>query len=336
MMSRIQVAWWAGTLLIGFLGGVRAQDVVKIDVSVSGYPTNSPSPPYVVGRKLGVFKQNGIEIGKLSGAGGGGQTVRNVISGELAFGDVSPTSAATAFMKGEKVLIVGGGVRAPGDLIFVSKKESPIKTIADLRGKTVGITSKGSASEAALLLALKRAGIPIDEVDPRPMGGTSEAITGVLTGALDAAIDPEPLLSKDPAPYQVVIRVAEFIPAQQQTVLMTRQQYAQENPDVVRRFLRAYAAAVDFIDTNPEAAAKAWAEETELDPAVTRKVIEQYRSGKQWSVGLDAPGLSAIDEEMRLLGLVKSGEKIPWDAMIDQQYLPAGTPKIDAKLIAGG
>ena len=284
---------------------------------------------YVVGTRLGIFKENGIELGRISGSGGGGQTVRNVISGELAFGDVATPAAVTAFMKGEKIAVVGGSVQSAGEIYYVAKKGSPIKSIQDLRGKTVGYTSPGSVTQAVLELSLAAAGMKSSDVNSRAMGGINETITALQAGAIDASANLEPLWSKNPDPFQIVFRVGQYVPAFEQTVLIARREYLQQNPEAVRRFLKAFAASVAFIHKNPDAAAKAWAEESDLDPKVARSAIDVYIKADQWNVGFKPDALKWVEQSMRVLNAVKPGEQVAWKDLIVQDYLPENVPRID-------
>jgi NitT/TauT family transport system substrate-binding protein len=237
-------------------------------------------------------------------------------------------------MKGEKIAIIGGSVQSAGEIYYVAKKGSPIKTIQDLRGKTVGYTSPGSVTQAVLELSLNAAGMKSSDVNSRAMGGINEAITGLLAGALDATANLEPLFSKNPTPFQIVVRVGDYIPAFEQTVIITRREFLEQNPEAVRRFLKGFAASVDYIRKNPDAAAKAWAEESELDPKVTRSAIDVYLKNDQWNVGFRPEALYWVGQSMRVLNTVKPNEEVAWKDLIVQDYLPDGVRKIDLTKIS--
>jgi NitT/TauT family transport system substrate-binding protein len=327
-LRKTRSATLAGAIVLTMLAGgpCFAQKVTEVALSVSTYPATSVSLPYIAGIKLGVFEREGIKVTRISGSGGGGQTVRNVLSGEMSFGDVAVAAAAAAFTKGEKLVVIGGSTRAFSDIYFVSKKGSPVKTIADLRGKAVGYTSPGSASQAILELSLKKAGIDSREVKSRAMGGINESVTALLSGGLDAAVMMEPIYTQNSSPFQIVFRGGDYYPAFQQTVLITKESYLQQNPETVRRFLHAFQKAVDYVYKNPDESAKAWADETGIDLDVAKRVVNQYVKAKQWSVGFDLPAMQSVQESMRVTGVIKPNEKFAWRRLIVQDYLPAGMP----------
>ena len=66
--------------------------------------------------------------------------MRNISQGGLLMGQVATPAAIKAIMGGEDLKIFGGAVQTPGTNAWVVKKDSPIKTIQDFVGKTVGFT----------------------------------------------------------------------------------------------------------------------------------------------------------------------------------------------------
>lgn len=325
-----------GVLLGGmFAAGITyAEQTYDVALSVSAYPATSTSLPYIVGINRGVFEKEGINVVRISGSGGGGQTVRNVLSGDMAFGDVAVPAATAAFLKGEKLSIIGGATRSVSDMYFVAKKGSPITTMDHLKGKSVGYTSPGSTTQAVLELSLMKAGIDLDEVTTRSLGGINENVSALLADGVDVAVMMEPNFSQRPDPFQIVFRAEDYYPRFQQTVIISRDEYLAENPEVAERFLAAYQAAVDYVIANPEESAKAWAEETGLDLDVVRPVVARYVDSEPWSAQLDEESLGAARSAMHLSGLLKDDTDFNWSEFINQDYLPPSIPKLDLATFA--
>ena len=74
--------------------------------------------------------------------------MRNISQGGLLMGQVATPAAIKAIMGGEDLKIFAGAVQTAGTNAWVVKKDSPVKTIHDFVGKTVGFTNPGGASEA--------------------------------------------------------------------------------------------------------------------------------------------------------------------------------------------
>jgi ABC-type nitrate/sulfonate/bicarbonate transport system substrate-binding protein len=149
------------------------------------------------------------------------------------------------------------------------------------------------------------------------------------SGAVDAAANLEPVYSSNPEPYDVLFWANEHVPAFQQTVIITGQQFLEDQPELVAGFLRARAKAIDWIKQNPDEAAAMWAEEADIDESVARDSLTTVLKDDYYGVGFSAEGLSAVDHEMELIDLVPEGTDVPWEDLIDNGQLPDGTASVD-------
>ena len=160
--------------------------------------------PIIVAQRSAKWRSKGIDVKAITGSSGGGTTVRNVAQGGLIVGQVATPAAIKAILAGEDLKIIGGGVVTSGTISWSVKKSSPIKTIHDLVGKTVGFTQPGSASESLLALSLKAANIDPASVKTRAAGGIGENYTLLMSGELDAAFTVDPLLTHKADDIRVV------------------------------------------------------------------------------------------------------------------------------------
>lgn len=301
----------------------------QLKIAVSGHPIAAQSVPYLAALENGCFEDQGLAIEEIVGSGGGGDTVRNVLTGGLAFGDVSTVAAVQAFNAGAPIVIIGGANQALSPVKYVATAGSDVDSIEDLEGKDVGFTSPGSVTEAVLRLALSRAGVDATTINARATGGIGEGLTALEGGAIDAAATVEPTLASDPSPYQVVFSASDFIEQFQTSVIVADGDFVEENPEVVRDFLAARACGVEAITKDPRSAAEVWAKELRMEPDVVEGVVEEALSVDEYAVGLSAAGLKTVEESMLQLGQLEDGEDIPWSELINQDFLPEGTDLID-------
>lgn len=134
----MRIAAFLAALLLA--GTAQAQTLVKI--STCGPVMNTGLSPFAVGEKMGYFAQGGISV-KVIPLPGSADCVKQVATGDLQY--AMPSSEAVALMRlqGVKMKIFYTtyettiyGVTVPAD--------SPVKSMADLKGKTIGVTSMGS------------------------------------------------------------------------------------------------------------------------------------------------------------------------------------------------
>ena len=295
------------------------------DVTVSNHPALLFSPPWIAAQDQKLFEKQGLNVKQIVGSEGGGTTVRNVVSGGLPIGEVATTAAVTAFMAGADIRIVGGGVASSKDTFWVTRKDEPLDSIEDLKGKEVGYTSPGSVTQGLLALSLERSGVGVDNVKTRSMGGLAEGLTALKNGDIDAAAILEPVYSEQLAEegWKPVFKSSDYVPEFLSTVIITGPGVLESDRAMVEKTLKARAEGLEFLKRNPDRVAEAWAKEAEIDPASAKKALETIDPAEHWVVGLDSPeALQTVAEEMRLIDLLPGGQEIDWDRLVVQDFVP--------------
>ena len=296
------------------------------DVTVSNHPALLFSPPWIAAVDQGLFDKHGVRVKQIVGSEGGGTTVRNVVSGGLPIGEVATTAAITAFQAGADIRIVGGGVASSKDVFWVTRPDSKLETIEDLKGKEVGYTSPGSVTQGLLALSLERSGVGVDNVKTRSMGGLTEGLTALKTGDIDAAAILEPVFSEqlEEEGWKPVFRASDYVPEFLSTVIITGPGVLDKDRGLVEKTIAARAEGIEYLKANPEKVAKAWASEAEIKPASALKALHTVDPDKHWVVGLASPkALETVAEEMRLIDLLPGGQEIDWGKLVNQDFIPA-------------
>jgi NitT/TauT family transport system substrate-binding protein len=172
-------ATMGGLVLASGRPASAANDSVKIGVA-SVYPTYSI---FFATKELGYYKDANLDV-DIQTFRGGPASLEALAAGAVDLCTILPTAAALAVQKGVKAKIVAMyvPVRASGWYIMVPS-DSPIKTAADLNGKTVGVTQIGSLTDFWTQRVTKDAGVTVTSV---PLGGGVEA--GLRSKKVDAAI----------------------------------------------------------------------------------------------------------------------------------------------------
>ncbi len=155
-----------------------ALDHVKISYVV---PTVNYGALMVAADK-GYFAQEGIEV-ELVQAGGGVATPA-LISGDLQFSG-SPSVALSADMKGAHLKAIFVGSDQSGFQLWVQPE---IKNLADLKGKAIGIISRGDTSEIGMRYILAKRHLPDDYVSYTPMGPGIARVAAIASGSFPAAL----------------------------------------------------------------------------------------------------------------------------------------------------
>jgi len=146
-------------------------------------PTVTPADAaYFVAAQKGYFAAEGLDVEFVFA--GGGAAVPALISGTVD-GSASGAAALTAILRGAALRVVLVFTESPAYQVWA---QPDIHTLADLKGKTVGVNTRGDTFEIAMRLALQAAGIPPDSVGYTPVGFGSQVSAAFDSGALAAAI----------------------------------------------------------------------------------------------------------------------------------------------------
>jgi NitT/TauT family transport system substrate-binding protein len=312
-------SWLPALALACWLGMPAAHSE---EIVVSNYGVSASGMPFAIAMEKGFFD------GKVSGilsSQGGGTTVRNLLAGQIAYAEVSPIAAATAIRQGAPLKIISNNVQTVSEFGWMVKPDSPIKSIADLKGRKIGYSSPRSVSQALAMLIVEKAGLKASDVELVMTGGLGEALVALDLGAIDVAPATEPLLSKYRDKYRIIATADELFPSMSNVVGVTTDAAAASRGDFLRGIVTGRAKAVAFMSDNPEEAAQIVAKVYKLDPPIVLEAIKHLtRKGEglpYWSTGkLDLAGLKQMWRAQILVGAAEG--EIDWTKLIDVSFLP--------------
>jgi NitT/TauT family transport system substrate-binding protein len=204
-------------------------------------------------------------------------------------------------------LIVVAGFSSGGARI-VTKAGSPIRTVADLRGKRVA-TAKGGAHELLLLASLEKAGLTWwNSSDPNDvelvMMGYGELNQALATGQVDAICQSEPQAALLIAggigeelhkPYDTAVGVPI------RTLVMSEKLYTQRR-DVAERVVRLLVEATEMFRANPALAQK-YIRETVFEGKLTVGEYQGAMDNAEFSTDLTAGHVQSTTDMMTRYGL---------------------------------
>lgn len=282
--------------------------------------------PMFVAQEL-FLKEEGIDQ-KATPFAGGGDTIRAITTGGFQLGQAAPSAAVIAFAEGQPIRIIADNLPFP-TMLWVVKPDSPLKSMKDLKGKKLGYSRPGSASQTLAYIALRASGLdPEKDVQLVAAGGAPDQMTAVKTGVIDAGFSNDPVATQEVLRKNVRIlaTTAEFLTNWTDAMIGTSVDYAKSNGDVLAAYLRAHQKAMDFIRTSPDKAAEIWGKGQGIDPEVAKAAIKNYLLEK-WSSRIEPANLKAVTEDMIANKQIK--EAPPWDKIIDQSFL---APELRTKI----
>ncbi|NUR83784.1 MAG: ABC transporter substrate-binding protein [Nonomuraea sp.] len=227
-----------------------------------GFFPNITHATALVGTEQGLYaKHLGVPV-KTSTFNAGPAAVEALFSGAIDATYVGPNPAINAWekSKGKAIKIIAGA--ASGGVYLVVKPS--INSVEDLRGKKIATPQLGNTQDVALRYWLQSKGLKTDtqgggDVHIVPQEN-AQTLQTFATGDIDGAWVPEPFASRMviESKGKILQDERDLWPNKQFVIthLIVRQEWANANPDLVKKLLEAHVAANKFINDNPDEAAK--------------------------------------------------------------------------------
>jgi NitT/TauT family transport system substrate-binding protein len=200
----------------------------------------------------GYFKEEGIDI-DLQQAGGGA-AVPALISGDIDFTG-SGSVAISAILKGAKLKVLLVVDAHPAMQIWA---QPAVKSFADLKGKPIGIISRGDTTEIAIRYYLAKHKLPEDYVSYTPLGAGVTRFAAIASGSFPAALVNASEVEQMRATgklgdlHRIVDLRQEITMAY--NALATSDALIAKNPDLVRRAMRAVIKGMTVTKQNRDVA----------------------------------------------------------------------------------
>jgi ABC-type nitrate/sulfonate/bicarbonate transport system substrate-binding protein len=141
-----------------------------------------------VGMGAGIFARHGLAIQKINFAGGG-KLDQGMASGAIDL-SISGNAELAFIVKGEPEQAVAAMAGAPVDMTIIVRDDKNVTRPADLKGKTIGVTSATSLTSYLALAFSEREGWGLDGVKRAYIGAMSSAVPALLVKNVDAIVGP--------------------------------------------------------------------------------------------------------------------------------------------------
>jgi len=291
-----------------------AQSKVHAHITVASLPVADNTPIWV-GVKKGIFAKYGLDVSYENLSGGGPANVAALESGSVQFAEFSSPVFFLATAKGiamksiMELDTIGKSVSPEGIFVLSS---GPIKSLADLKGATIGVNSTTSLEEirmvSEVLPALHLTASDVKFV-PIPWPQEKEAL---LSHEVDAVVpfDPYTTQLKQTPGVTELSGLRRFAPASGLSLglFATSPSYASANPAIVKAFQQGVAASIDYTVAHKQQAAAIAASVLGLTPSLSLTTlghVDFIHSGIQ-----DLQSYDNMESAMKTAGLLPSSYNI--------------------------
>jgi NitT/TauT family transport system substrate-binding protein len=243
-----------------------AAELTTIRIAHNGF---SSEMPIYLGKDAGIFAKHGFDVEPIFILGGS-TTIQALIGKSLDLLMGGATPMLSAVINGAQLKIIGGmNNRIP----FALLAQPEIKTGAQLKGKKIGITRFGSNTDFIARLAAQEFGLnPKSEITIVQAGAPESRLLALKTRAVDATLfNIEQAVVAKKMGYNVLVNFLEKEIDYTHIAIIAREDTIKTQPEMLRRFMRAYVESIRYFKTHKEEAIK---KSLQLQKVTDREAIE--------------------------------------------------------------
>ena len=199
----------------------------------------------------GIFKKHGLDS-NLIYMRSGTTAAQALLAGEIQFAHISPAPMMTAWIQGADVALIGTTVH---QMVFTVITDGSIAKGADLRGKKIGVTRIGSASDLALRAALEHFGLNPRDVTMISMGGIPDILAGMRAGAVQGGVlsPPTSTLARELG-YRPLLHIPDLGREFAFSSIAAKRSFIQSQPEVAKAFMAALSDGAKIYKEDSRAA----------------------------------------------------------------------------------
>src|SRR5713226_3344069 len=316
MMRALMLAA-APVLAAAFASGVMAADKLRVGKAV---PFAWTFTPLDVGIQTGQFATQGLDI-EVSAFGGDARLQQALTADGIDVGIGS--GPGMAFMaKGAPVKAVAAMAGIPTNMAVMVSSNSAIKTVDDLKGKRIGVTTVGSLTDwigkrIGLVKGWGPAGIAIVAI-----GGMEPARAAMKTNQIDGYISSleSGYALEEAGEWRVITAATPFVDHFITHVIFARDEMIASRPQAVRAFLRGWFRTIAFMKANKAQTVAITAKVLDLTPAVIGRAYDEEIGIFSDDGVFDPRAVAVLKQSFIEMGLLK---EIPPDkVMFTTEFVP--------------
>jgi NitT/TauT family transport system substrate-binding protein len=277
--------------------------------------------PVNVGDKLGIFKKHGLDLA-ITDFGGGGKMVQAMAAGAVDIGDGAGTEMAF-IAKGAPMIAVCESTTTAPFLGIGVPWDSPVKSLADLKGKNIGVSSPGSFSDWSGHELARKQGWGENGVNTVAIGGgPAPALAALRAHLVDAVIGntSQFLTFEETKDGRLLAPVSSFEGKVASGALFASNRLIASNPDAIRTFIAAWIETVDYMRTHKAETVKMESDINHFDENVMSREYDLVLGMYTKDCRFDAESLATLKRSFSEMKLVEGEPDMT--KLYTEAYLP--------------
>jgi NitT/TauT family transport system substrate-binding protein len=309
----------AGSVAAAYVRPAKAAEKLRVGKAVA---QNFGYSPLDVGMAKGIFARHGIEITVLDFTGGA------KIAQAMAGGSVDISLSAGPDMqfvaKGAPEIAVASITESPIFMGLCISKESPIRTIDDLKGQQIGVASRGSLTWWLIDELNRVKGWKGDDHAKQVVvgGSTQASLAALKTKEVAASLSATQtgFLLEEQGDGRLLADCSQYVGPFELFTTFASTEITQKNPDAVRRFLAGWYETVDFMRKNKDEVVPLCAKAMTYPPKVAARAYDVFMPGMSTDGRLRPEAIEALKSSFADLKAIEG--PVDMKKFYTEAYLP--------------
>jgi len=276
--------------------------------------------PLDIGMQTGIFAKHGLDI-EASASSGDAKLQQLLTAGSIDIGIGSGPGMAFS-VKGVPAKAVAAMYGQPHNMAVMAGYDSGIKTVDDLKGKKIGVTTVGSLTAWIGERINQKKGWGGDGIVVVPIGGMPPARAAIKTHQIDGYIGgvETGYQLEETKEWRVITTASPFVDHFITHVIFARDELIEKHPDAVRAFLDGWFETIAFMKANKQKSVEISGKVLELSPAVAERAYDEEMSSFSADGTFEPEAVAVLKRSFTEMGLLK---EIPDDkSLFTTQFVP--------------
>jgi NitT/TauT family transport system substrate-binding protein len=334
--------------VIGLCASAQAQtpklEKPRIALSVGGSISQMNKVAYFVALNRKYFEQEGLQVDSVAFASGTA-ALQNLIGGNADVVEGSFEHTLRMQTKGQHLMCIAVFGRYPANVLVVRKSQADkIKSVADLKGKKIGISAPGSSTHNFVAGLMQRAGVDYKEASFISIGTGLSAVAAMRSGSeLDAIVNLDPAINALVDAGEAVVLAdsrteegtfAAFGGPYLADCLYAKIDFVKANPNTAQAIANAVVHAMQWLKTASidDIIKSLPPEYYQADEKLYRKSLEKNLAAFQWDGIVSNEAVASVWKAISILEPELKSAKVEFEKTYDNKLIERALAKYKAPL----
>jgi NitT/TauT family transport system substrate-binding protein len=264
----------------------------------------------------GIFRKYGLDS-SLVYMRSGTTATQALVAGEIQFNHVSPAPIMVAFAQGADMVWIGTTVH---QMVFTLLTDNSITKGSELKGKKIGITRFGSASDLAVRAALEHFNVNPKDVTMIAMGGIPDILAGMRVGAVNAGMlsPPTSTAARDMG-YRSLLHIPDLGKEFTFSGIAAKRSFVQNQPDVAKAFMDALTDGAKIYREDSRAAVRTLRKYMRAEDRILEGGYKEYDAAISSPPYPSLKGLESVRES--LIDSTPALKQIDLRKLVDDRFV---------------